>query len=186
MTWFIDAQTKMLAPFCPHICEEIWEKIGGQGFIAKAAYPAWDEAVPMDESIEKSEDFIRSVIEDIQEIVEVAQLKDAKNVNIFTADDWKYKVLSLSTGKNMGQAMKDVMADQEMRKVGKEVSKYVGKVISDRLVPSGVDEKAVLDEATGLHRPGSRHARRAEPGGRPGEQATLCHTGQARAADQVS
>ena len=43
--------------------------------------------------------------------------------------------------------MKDVMADPEMRKAGKEVSKYVGKVISDRLVPNGVDEKAVLAEA---------------------------------------
>jgi leucyl-tRNA synthetase len=53
----------------------------------------------------------------------------------------------MATGKNMGQAMKDVMADPEMRKAGKEVSKYVGKVISDRLLPSGVDEKAVLDEA---------------------------------------
>jgi leucyl-tRNA synthetase len=147
ISWFIEAQTKMLAPFCPHICEEIWEKIGGQGFIAKAAYPAWDNTVPVDESIEKSEDFIRSVIEDIQEIVEVAQLKDAKDVNIYTADDWKYKALQLSTGKNMGQAMKDVMADPEMRKAGKEVSKYVGKVIADRLVPSGVDEKAVLGEA---------------------------------------
>jgi leucyl-tRNA synthetase len=103
--------------------------------------------MPVDESIEKSEDFIRAVIEDIQEIVEVAQLKDAKDVYIFTADDWKYKALQMAAGKNMGQAMKDVMADPEMRKAGKEVSKYVGKVISDRLLPNGVDEKAVLGEA---------------------------------------
>ena len=56
-------------------------------------------------------------------------------------------VLQMAAGKNMGQAMKDVMADPEMRKAGKEVSKYVGKVISDRLLPNGVDEKAVLAEA---------------------------------------
>ncbi|HUL62444.1 MAG TPA: class I tRNA ligase family protein, partial [Methanocella sp.] len=147
ITWFIQTQTKLLAPFCPHICEEIWEKIGGEGFIAKAAYPVWDEAVPVDESIERSEDFIRSVIEDIQEIVEVAGLKNAKDVYVYTAADWKYRALQLASGKNMGQAMKDVMADPEMRKAGKEVGKYVGKVISDRLVPSGVDEQAVLGEA---------------------------------------
>jgi leucyl-tRNA synthetase len=147
MSWFIEMETKLLAPFCPHICEEIWEQIGGEGFIAKASYPIWDEKAASDESIEKSEDFIRSVIEDIQEIVEVAQLKDAKDVYIYTAEEWKYKVLQLAAGKNMGQAMKDVMADPEMRKAGKEVSKYVGKVISDRLVPNGVDENAVLDEA---------------------------------------
>jgi len=60
----------------------------------------------VDESIEKSEDFIRSVIEDIQEIVEVAQLKDSKDVYIYTADDWKYKALQMAAGKNMGQAMR--------------------------------------------------------------------------------
>lgn len=147
ISWFIEVETKILAPFCPHTCEEIWEQIGGQGLVAKAAYPTWDESVPVDDSIEKSEDFIRNVIEDIQEIVEVAQLKDAKEVFIYTADEWKYTTLQLASGKNMGDAMKDVMADPEMRKQGKEVSKYVGKVISERLVPTGVDEKGVLDEA---------------------------------------
>ena len=53
----------------------------------------------------------------------------------------------MAAGKNMGDAMKDVMADPEMRKQGKEVSNYVGKVISERLVPNGVDENAILDEA---------------------------------------
>jgi leucyl-tRNA synthetase len=147
ISWFIQAQTKILAPFCPHICEEIWEKIGGEGFIAKAPYPAWEGVARGDETIERSEDFIRSVIEDIQEIVEVAQLKDAREVMIYTADPWKYKALRLASGKNMGEAMKDVMADPEMRPHAKEVSKYVGKVVSDRLVPSGVDEPAILGEA---------------------------------------
>ena len=147
ISWFIQAQTKILAPFCPHICEEIWEQIGGEGFIAKAPYPAWEGVARADETIERSEDFIRSVIEDIQEIVEVAQLKDAREVMIYTADPWKYKALRLASGKNMGEAMKDVMADPEMRPHAKEVSKYVGKVVSDRLVPSGVDEPAILGEA---------------------------------------
>ncbi|MDM7913511.1 MAG: class I tRNA ligase family protein, partial [Methanotrichaceae archaeon] len=43
ISWFIEAQTKILAPFTPHICEEIWEKLGGSGFIAKAPHPTWDE-----------------------------------------------------------------------------------------------------------------------------------------------
>jgi leucyl-tRNA synthetase len=147
ISWFIEVQTKILAPFTPHMCEEIWENIGGQGFIAKAPYPTWDEKMIGDETIERSEDFIRKVIEDAQEIVEVAQLKGAKEVLIYTPDEWKYKALQLAAGKNMSDAMKGVMADPEMRKQGKEVSKYVTKVISERLVYSGVDERAVLDEA---------------------------------------
>lgn len=147
ISWFIEVQTKILAPFCPHTCEEIWEKIGGKGFIAKAQYPVWDESKFADDRIEKSEDFVRSVIEDIQEIIEVAHLENAKEVFIYTADDWKYQALQLATGRNMGDAMKAVMADPEMRKHGKEVSRYIQKVVSDRLVPSGVDEKSILAEA---------------------------------------
>lgn len=147
ISWFIEVQTKILAPFCPHTCEEIWEQIGGTGFIAKVSYPTWDPAMIADESIEKSEDFVRSVIEDIQEIIEVAHLEDAKEAYVYTSDEWKYKALELASGKNMGDAMKAVMADPEMRKAGKEVSKYIQKVVSERLVSSGVKEKEVLDEA---------------------------------------
>jgi leucyl-tRNA synthetase len=35
----------LLAPFTPHLCEELWEKIGGgQESVARAAWPRYDEA----------------------------------------------------------------------------------------------------------------------------------------------
>lgn len=34
----------MLSPFCPHIAEELWEKIGGEGFISLAEWPKADES----------------------------------------------------------------------------------------------------------------------------------------------
>jgi len=147
ISWFIEVQTKVLAPFCPHTCEEIWERIGGEGFIAKAAYPTWDESLIANETIEKSEDFIRKVIDDTQEIITVASLAEAKQAYIYTSDEWKYKALQIATGKNMGDAMKSVMEDPEMRTHGKEVSRYIQKIVSERLVPSGVNESAVLAEA---------------------------------------
>jgi len=147
VSWFIDVQTRILAPFTPHMCEEIWENIGGKGFIAKAPYPTWDEKMIADETIERSEDFIRKVIDDAQEIITVANLTSAKEAYIYTSEDWKYKALQIAAGKNMGDAMKAVMADEEMRKHGKEVSRYIQKIISERLVPSGVDESAILKEA---------------------------------------
>lgn len=147
ISWFIEVQTRILAPFTPHMCEEIWENIGGKGFIAKAAYPTWDEKMIADDSIERSEDFIRKVIEDAQEIITVANLTTAKEAYIYTSEDWKYKALQIAAGKNMGDAMKAVMADEDMRKHGKEVSRYIQKIISERLVPSGVDEPAILKEA---------------------------------------
>ena len=77
----------------------------------------------------------------------MASLAEAKQAYIYTSEEWKYKALQIATGKNMGDAMKSVMEDPEMRTHGKEVSRYIQKIVSERLVPSGVNESAVLAEA---------------------------------------
>ncbi len=43
---------KLLSPFAPHICEELWEQIGGEGFVAVSAWPEYDEAKTVDATIE--------------------------------------------------------------------------------------------------------------------------------------
>ena len=35
---------RLLSPFAPHLCEEVWESIGGEGFCSLAAWPEYDEA----------------------------------------------------------------------------------------------------------------------------------------------
>ena len=43
---------RLLAPFAPHICEEIWESIGGKGFVSAAEWPKWDDAKTVDATVE--------------------------------------------------------------------------------------------------------------------------------------
>jgi len=43
---------RLLAPFTPHICEEIWESLGGKGFVSAAEWPKWDEAKTVDATVE--------------------------------------------------------------------------------------------------------------------------------------
>jgi len=43
---------RLLAPFAPHICEEIWESIGGEGFVSAAEWPKWDDAKTVDATVE--------------------------------------------------------------------------------------------------------------------------------------
>src|SRR5690606_1842292 len=41
-----------LAPLAPHLAEELWHGLGHEGSIADAAWPAHDEALCVDDSVE--------------------------------------------------------------------------------------------------------------------------------------
>ncbi|MBE6538966.1 MAG: leucine--tRNA ligase, partial [Ruminococcaceae bacterium] len=43
---------RLLCPFAPHLCEEIWANIGGEGFCSLAPWPTYDEAKTVDSSVE--------------------------------------------------------------------------------------------------------------------------------------
>ena len=43
---------KLLSPFAPHICEELWEFLGNEGFISLAQWPAYEEHRLVDATIE--------------------------------------------------------------------------------------------------------------------------------------
>jgi leucyl-tRNA synthetase len=43
---------RLLCPFAPHLCEEIWEQIGGQGLCSLAEWPSFEETKTVDETID--------------------------------------------------------------------------------------------------------------------------------------
>ena len=43
---------KLLSPFAPHICEELWEFLGNEGFISLAQWPSYEEHRLVDATIE--------------------------------------------------------------------------------------------------------------------------------------
>ena len=43
---------QMLSPFAPHLCEEIWEQLGGEGLCSLSAWPQYDEAKTVDSTVE--------------------------------------------------------------------------------------------------------------------------------------
>ncbi|MBO5280987.1 MAG: leucine--tRNA ligase, partial [Clostridia bacterium] len=43
---------KLLCPIAPHICEEMWESVGGEGFCSMAAWPEYCEEKTIDSSVE--------------------------------------------------------------------------------------------------------------------------------------
>lgn len=42
----------LLAPFAPHIGEELWQQLGGEGSVFHSAWPEYDEEAMKDDEIE--------------------------------------------------------------------------------------------------------------------------------------
>ena len=43
---------KLLCPFAPHLCEEIWESIGGEGLLSLSQWPEYEESKTVEASVE--------------------------------------------------------------------------------------------------------------------------------------
>ncbi|KAM9730341.1 leucine--tRNA ligase, cytoplasmic isoform 2-T2 [Dama dama] len=60
---FIEVQTVLLAPFCPHLCEHIWTLLGKPDSIMTASWPL---AGPVDESLIRSSQYLMEVAHDLR------------------------------------------------------------------------------------------------------------------------
>ncbi|TET91091.1 MAG: leucine--tRNA ligase [Methanomassiliicoccales archaeon] len=160
---FVKTETKLLSPFVPHLCEEIWEALGKEGYISRASYPE-SKAEEIDRVAERSEEFLKSNLEDIREILKVTKIVPKKIV-LYLSPDWKNKVYlwAIQLAKSQDLSMKTIMekasADDELKEKTKVISQFAGKVVKDMQRMSSanlekfgnlVDEKGYLSESVEL------------------------------------
>ncbi len=63
----LEKSLKLLHPFCPHITEELWEKLGNKRFISLEKWPVVDEK-KIDDKFEKQEQAVEKLKADIEQI----------------------------------------------------------------------------------------------------------------------
>ncbi|MHC1605029.1 MAG: leucine--tRNA ligase [Candidatus Methanofastidiosia archaeon] len=142
---FIVVQAKFLAPFCPHLAEEIWETIGKKDFISISPWPtAWKKC---DKKMLYAEDYLKKVVEDIREIIKVAKITNLKKIYIYTTPEWKWKIVEIaSQEQDFKSSMKRIMQDEKLRKNGKKSSKFLDIVIKNRIFIEKIDEREILTQ----------------------------------------
>ena len=64
----IESSLKLLSPFCPHIAEELWEKLGNKDFISLSTWPEVDSSKLVDES--SKVDLNEKIILEVKRIID--------------------------------------------------------------------------------------------------------------------
>lgn len=52
LTEAIESMLIMLSPFCPHICDELWDRLGWEGCIYRQAWPAFEATALIQDQVE--------------------------------------------------------------------------------------------------------------------------------------
>ena len=65
---------RLLSPFCPHITEELWQKLGNKGFLSLEKWPEADEK-KINEQFEKEEKIVDEIIGDINNVINIIKGK---------------------------------------------------------------------------------------------------------------
>jgi leucyl-tRNA synthetase len=77
---------KLISPFCPHITEELWEKLGNKNFISTEKWPVCDEK-KINDKLEAQEKSIEGLVGDINNILKIVGQKN--KVFIYTIPNEK-------------------------------------------------------------------------------------------------
>lgn len=133
----LDTWVRLMAPFTPHVCEEIWQELGHEenDIVSLAHYPIFDPKL-LDNNAELAEKLVDNTLEDIEEILKVTKMTPQKIV-LYTSASWKTKTFQMalkmqSEGTlNPGVLIKSLMAEPANRAHGKEIPKFVQKIVPD-------------------------------------------------------
>ncbi|MFH1364635.1 MAG: leucine--tRNA ligase [Candidatus Aenigmatarchaeota archaeon] len=143
---------KLLSPFIPHTAEELWEQVGGEGFVSTSSWPKHDEKL-INNRLDKMEGLVRQTLEDINQIIKLVN-KKPELVKIYVPPFWKYEVYKEILEIPKGDIIQRVMKNPEVNKYGKHALRFAQQLqkSAGRLetIPTHEEEFNVLTDAKGF------------------------------------
>ncbi len=129
----LEVWLKLLAPFTPYVCEELWSATGKGTFISLVEWPRVDKD-KVDVLAEELENLLTDLIEDTLNILKATKITPSR-ICYYTAAAWKWKVYSILVARAMegevkvGEVMKELAKDSGLRRNMKVVASFVSKAL---------------------------------------------------------
>ncbi len=144
----LEVVAKVLAPVAPHVAEEVWDLLGGEGLIAVAEWPT-DEP-PENYDIERR--LVENTREDVRDIVDVAGIEDPSTITVAVAPEWKHEVVEIAREAD-GDVVPTVMQNEELQRHGNAAADFAKELagqehFDDYLEPEA--EAAAIERASWL------------------------------------
>jgi len=158
----LETWIRLLAPFAPYMCEEIWSKLDKTGFVSVADWPVIDTN-KVDVKTEETENLIKNVLEDTSNILRATKMVP-KQIYYYSAASWKWKAYMTALKKSIsgniviGDLMKELMSDPELKTVAGKVAKFAQGIAQEinrmpedmkqrQLQTGALDETGLLETA---------------------------------------
>jgi len=142
-TWIL-----LMTPITPHLAEELWKTQGFNHFVSNESYPKFNSQ-EVSEKDEVGEYLLIRVIDDVNEIIKVTKISP-KKICIYTSPSWKQEIfrkaldLAAHDSLNVGQVIKDTLANPSMKPLGQQVSQFVAKIASEIKMLSEIDRSRFI------------------------------------------
>jgi len=130
----IEVRVRLLSPFAPYTCEEVWSMLGKEGFVSNAPWPIYEEA-KIDKKGEACEELVRETLRDALNILKVLKLAP-KKLHMYVAAGWKWRCTmacleSLEKGRSWGETMKLLMGFGDIKGKGREASEFIKRAMEE-------------------------------------------------------
>ncbi|MHA2282520.1 MAG: leucine--tRNA ligase [Promethearchaeota archaeon] len=140
---------RILSLTMPHLCEELWEISGKEGFISMEIWGKFKE-IYIQNDLEIEFKYVENVIEDILNIKKIIKNQKSNKIYLYLAPEWKFKVLDLIKIKkdDFNSIISELRKAEELM-LNKQLISYVKNQLKDRIwekkIPQ-VDEIYILKQ----------------------------------------
>ena len=125
---------KLLHPFCPHITEELWNKLGNEDLLSLSSWPEYDES-KINEEIEIIDKSCEDLRRDIIKVKEFLKIDKVKEIKLIISPKWKFELYALLKKlffetRDQKRIISEIMKT-DLKKHGQDVMKIISSVMKD-------------------------------------------------------